>query len=71
MIGKGKAGEEKVLSFQFGGSGNSPLPAGGEWRCMAIAEMHDVQTREGPWHTRNKHSRPQTCVKIIDFEVDD
>jgi hypothetical protein len=57
--------QEQVLSFQFGG-----LPPSGEWRCMKLDEVTDAAIRNGEWHTGMTHSRPQTCVKDIDVEVD-
>lgn len=65
-----KNGRSQVLSFQFGGSSSSGLPPGGEWRCMEVDRISDAQTRDGKWHTGNRHSQPQTCVDIIDAEVD-
>lgn len=70
VLGRGKNGEEKVLSFQFGGQSRSGLPPGGEWRCMAVGEMNDVRIVDGDWHTGVSHLRPQTCVKQIDVQVD-
>ena len=69
MIGVGKDGSEMVLSYQFAGQSSKGLPAGGEWRCMRVADINDATTRIGEWHTADNHSRPQTCVKLIDLEV--
>ena len=65
-----KSGRRHVLFFQFGGTSGSGLPASGEWRCMDIDELHDVEVRDGQWHTGLRHLRPQTCVDLIDMEVD-
>jgi hypothetical protein len=64
-----KAGQEKVLTFQFGGQSSSGLPPGGEWRCLFLAQVQNAQIRDGTWHTGPNHSRPQTCVDDIDVEV--
>ena len=69
MIGVGKDGSEMVLSYQFAGQSSKGLPAGGEWRCMRVADINDATSRVGEWHTGDNHSRPQTCVKLIDLEV--
>lgn len=69
VLGDGKLGEEKLLSFQFGGRSSSGLPPGGQWRCMAISEMSNITVRDGDWHTGSTHLRPQTCVKIVDVAV--
>ena len=64
-----KNGREKVLGFQFAGESSKGLPPGGEWRCMFIDEIEHVEVRDGAWHTRDDHLRPQTCVDDVEFEV--
>ena len=64
-----KRGKQHALFFQFGGSSNSGLPLGGAWRCIDIGDLQAVQVREGPWHTGQSHTKPQTCVDEIDVEV--
>ena len=59
----------QALFFQFGGSSQSGLPPGGEWRCMPIDTLKDVAARTGPWYTGTGHSRPQTCVGVVDVSV--
>jgi hypothetical protein len=66
---KNKTGLRQVISFQFGGGSSRGLPPGGEWRCMRVDEITNLQLREGPWHTGPNHSRPQTCVDQIEAEV--
>ena len=68
-IGINKYGAEQVLSYQFAGQSSKGLPAGGEWRCMEIGKMLNVQSRAGDWHTGNSHLRPQKCVKVVDLEI--
>ena len=70
-IGLGKANEEKTLGFQFAGGSSKGLPVGGQWRCMDVNGMFDVRARDGDWHSGGFHTRPQTCVKLIDLEVID
>jgi hypothetical protein len=69
VIGTSKMGVQQLLSFQFAGQSSSGLPARGEWRCMPVAEIQNVQTREGPWHTGYSYLKPQTCVHTIDVEI--
>ena len=69
VMGK-KNGSTQVLSYQFGGSSSSGLPAGGEWRCMAVDRIGNARTRDGEWYTGNRHTQPNTCVDQIDVEVD-
>lgn len=65
-----KEGKLKVLSYQFGGSSSSPLPADGQWKCMFVDQISDVEIVEGEWRTSENHSQKQTCVDEIDLEVD-
>ena len=64
-----KNGKTQVLSYQFGGTSRSGLPAGGEWRCMEVNRIGNPRTRDGKWHTGNRHTQPQTCIDLIDVEV--
>jgi hypothetical protein len=64
-----KDGREKILGFQFAGESAKGLPPEGEWRCMFIDQISDVAVKDGPWRTRDDHSRPQTCIDEIDLEV--
>lgn len=61
ILGHGK-GPEVALIYQFAGRSRSGLPPGGGWKC-------DVRLREGPWHTGPGHSRPQSCVDIVDLDA--
>ena len=73
-IGFSPSGKEQALFYQFEGeTSQGPISlthADGRWKCMAIAKLQDVQARDGPWHSRSPHTRPQTCVDDIDVEVD-
>jgi hypothetical protein len=42
-------GQEKALTYQFGGQSKSGLPPQGEWRCLWLSKATDVQLRDGPW----------------------
>jgi len=63
------SGEEKALTFQFGGSSSSGLPRGGEWRCLVLSNVSDVQLRDGPWHAGTSHNKPQGCVEQVDLDA--
>jgi hypothetical protein len=41
----------------------------GGWRCFAVERLSRVELSAGGWHTE-PHSRPQTCIDEIDFDVD-
>jgi hypothetical protein len=62
-------GQEKALTFQFGGQSKSGLPPGGEWRCLWLSRVSDVQLRDGPWHAGTNHRQQQGCVEIVDLDV--
>jgi hypothetical protein len=64
-----KRGRPRVLMFQFAGQSSRGLPPGGEWRCMDIDDLSQVTVQSGPWYTNPRHSRPQTCIDIVDIDV--
>lgn len=64
-----KGGTPQALFFQFGGSSSQGLPAGGEWRCLTIADLSAVVARPGPWFTGDNHSQRQTCIDVVDIET--
>ena len=61
--------EEKLLAFQFGGESSKPLPRHGEWRCLVVANMRDVEERTGPWHAGGSHRKEQSCVADVDLDI--
>jgi hypothetical protein len=62
-------GQEKALAFQFGGESSSQLPSRGEWRCLWLSKVQDVQLLEGTWHEGDSHTSQQRCVKEVDLDV--
>ena len=64
-----KHGQETALTYQFAGQSASGLPPDGEWRCLFLAQVQSAQLRDGAWHSR-PHTEPQTCVDIVDIEVE-
>ena len=65
-----KHGAEKVLTFQYAGGSQTGLPAGGQWRCIFIAQASNVQILEpDTWHTGDSHLRPQSCIDAVDVEI--
>ena len=62
-------GREKALTYQFGGQSRSGLPRGGEWRCLFVSEVGDIQLRDGPWISGSRHTQPSTCVEEVDLDV--
>jgi hypothetical protein len=69
-----KNGRRQALFYQFAGESRSGLGAAGSaanWRCIPVDELRDVCVRDGSWFTAATHSRPETCVDVIDVEVRD
>lgn len=64
-----KNGREQVLTFQYGGGSSSGLPPGGQWRCMPVGGIGDVQVLNGTWQSGANHNQTQTCVDQIDVEL--
>jgi len=68
ILGHSK-GEEKALTFQFGGESKTGLPPEGEWKCLFLAKVSDVRLRKGPWRAVARHSQAQRCVEDVDLDV--
>jgi hypothetical protein len=68
ILGHKKAGEEAALTFQFAGESSS-LPRGGQWRCLLLSEVSIGELRDGRWHSGSGHRQPQSCVDIVDLDV--
>jgi hypothetical protein len=68
-----KSGRLHAFVYQFGGSSNSGLPMApeetGDWRCLAVEKLNQVELRADAWHTEPR-SRRQTCIDEIDFDAD-
>jgi DNA-binding helix-hairpin-helix protein with protein kinase domain len=68
VLGHGKADEEMVLAYQFGGlsSGGGALP---DWRCFRLAEIEAPAVRRGAWHGDAAHRSRQQCVERVYVDV--
>jgi hypothetical protein len=67
-----KHGSPHALLYQFGGtssSGLGPPGAARNWRCVFVSKLSEVRLIPGEFHTAPNHSRPQTCVDVIDVEA--
>jgi len=62
-------GRERALAYQFAGESSSGLPVAGEWKCFQVAEMTNVELRDGQWYSGAQHSERQTCVEVVDLDV--
>ena len=65
-----KDGQEKVISFQFAGGSSRWMPPTGEWRCFFLSKVSGAMVKNGPWHTGESHSRPNSCIDRTDTVVD-
>ncbi len=39
------------------------LPPDGDWKCLKVAEMTNVELRAGEWYAGSSHRERQQCVK--------
>jgi hypothetical protein len=62
-------GEEVALVYQFAGDSKSGLPRGGQWKCLHLSKVTDASLRAGSWHTGTRHDWRQSCVDIVDLDV--
>jgi hypothetical protein len=69
VLGHSHDGEEKALTYQFGGGSSSGLPRGGEWRCLWVSKVSGAELRDGPWIAGASHTQPQGCVDVVDIDV--
>jgi hypothetical protein len=68
MLGHSQ-GEERALTYQFAGeSASRKLPPEGDWRCLTLSNVSDVELREGPWYSGHSHNQPSGCVQVLDLD---
>jgi hypothetical protein len=73
-LGRNKAGQTRVLCYQYGGESGSGLEAPGSpanWRCIVLEKLSHVELLEDDWRTAPNHWRPQTCVVEVDVDAED
>lgn len=73
-LGRTRAGERRVLCYQYGGaseSGLAPMGSPENWRCIVLEKLRFVALLEDAWTSAPNHSRPATCVVDADIDVDD
>src|SRR4051812_35065663 len=61
-----KDGNYHVLAYQFTGESSAGRPVHGEWRCLDVAKLSDLETRPGPWYTAANIFNPQSCLDEIE-----
>lgn len=73
-LGRNKAGQPRVLCYQYGGeseSGLAPVGSPANWRCIVLEKLKFVELLEGSWKTAPNHSRPASCVVDVDIDAED
>lgn len=73
-LGRNRAGQLRVLCYQYGGESESGLePAGSpeNWRCVALEKLKSVELLEDYWRSAPNHSRPASCVIEADIDAED
>jgi hypothetical protein len=73
-LGRNRAGEVRVLCYQYGGESRSGLEAVGSpanWRCTALEKFRQVKLLQDSWRTAPNHSRPASCVIDADIDAED
>jgi hypothetical protein len=61
-----KRGATHVLVYQYAGGSQTSIPSEGEWRCLDVTKLRDIQLRPGAWRTAPNVFNPQTCLDEID-----
>ena len=61
--------EEKALVFQFGGSTSKGRIGKPDWKCFKLNEVEDAHLIDGHWHAGTEHSQAQSCMKMVEYDV--
>jgi len=64
-----KHGEERVLAYQFAGGSSKGLAPGGEGKCLALSQIESAALHDGPWHEGDRHALRQSCVDVVDLDI--
>jgi hypothetical protein len=65
-----KNGVRNVLSYQFAGGSSRGLPVDGEWKCMDVDGITQLQLIKGSFVTgTRKTGKPETCVDSVEASV--
>ena len=74
-LGCNRAGERRVLCYQYGGvseSGLAPMGSPDNWRCIVLEKLRAVSLLDdADWTSAPNHSRPATCVVNADIDAED
>lgn len=73
-LGRNRAGQLRVLCYQYGGESRSGLQPEGSpsnWRCVELEKLSRLKLLEDRWQTAANHSRPASCVAVPDIDAED
>jgi hypothetical protein len=62
-------GKEVALTWQTGGESSRPLPPGGAWRAVTLAEVTDVHLLDSKLRRGTRKSGAQHWVADVDLDV--
>ena len=62
-------GKEVALTWQTGGDSSKPLPPGGAWRAVTLAEVTDVHLVDRKLRRGARKSGAQHWVADVDLDV--
>ena len=62
-------GEERALAWQTGGESSGPLPPGGAWRNVTLAEVTDARLLDSKLRRGTRRSGEQRWVTDVDLDV--
>jgi hypothetical protein len=62
-------GQEKVLTYQVGGGTDKGTLLRPNWKCLFVAKMQNPRLQEGPWLEGANHSKPQSCVEVVELDI--
>jgi len=67
-----KNGTEHVLSMQYDGESERGLSTDlrQNWRCMFVENIENLVINNDDFYTADNHSQMQSCVDVVDTEVD-
>jgi hypothetical protein len=62
-------GKEVALTWQTGGESSKPLPPGGAWRAVTLAEVTDARLLDSKLRRGTRRSGAQHWVADVDLDV--
>ena len=67
-----KNGGINALFLQYDGGSSKGLGTdlSKNWRCIPINDITDMQINNDGFYTANNHSKAQSCVELVDVEID-